>query len=299
MTPGIGEARCAECGQVFSADQLTTIAGRFICGACKPAAAQKLQDGVVTFGQTVDPEELGRMVEEKRRDYNLSIGSLIGRAWELVKGNFWPCIGITLLCYLIMVGSSQIPLIGLAANFLVQPQIFAGLMWYFLKQYRGEEAVLNDVFEGFRRGYGQQAIYMLIVYGIVLACIIPVGIFAALAVIVTHGAHSADAVHSLLFYPLILVLIVVMWYLMLRWVFVPLLILDKGLTATVAMKLSSRVARMHFWKILGLLVVVGLLSMASLLAFLVGFFVMLPVAFATITRLYEDFFGEHDTRPRA
>ncbi len=290
-----GTIRCAECGLSFPQDQLISLGGRSVCGACKPVAVQKFQEGVVSFGQTVDPEELWKTIQQ--RGYNFSIGSILSRSWNLVKGNLWPSIGVTLLCYLILVGSQQIPLLGLVAIFLVQPQIMAGLNWYFLKQFRGETATLNDGFEGFRRGFGQQALYMLIVFaiifGAVFACAIPAAI--AIPIIVSAAEKAGGDVPWIPITLIILVLtpiILAIWYFIICWFFAPLLILDKGLKATAAMKLSRRVVQMRFWKILLLFLVIGLLCLAGLLALVVGVIFALPIAFAALSRLYEDAFGE-------
>ena len=284
--PGTATA-CAECGQTFPPEQLITLAGRSICATCKPVAVQKLQEGVVGFGQTADSEELWRMVQQ--RGINFTIGSILERSWKLVKGNFWPCVGVTLLSYLILMGSGQIPFVGLVAVFLVQPQIIAGLYWYFLKQFRGEKATLNDAFEGFRRGFGQQALYMLIVFGIIMACVLPLAIGAALAIPLMKGDSSQVGIFVLGGLGLVFALIIT--FFTLSWVFAPILILDKGMKATAAMKLSRRAVGLRSWKIVGLFLVIGLLCFASLLVFVVGIVVMLPVAFAMITLLYEDIFG--------
>lgn len=295
-----GTARCAECGQSFPPDQLISLGGRTICGGCKPVAVQKLQEGAVNFGQTVDPEVLWQQI--RQRGYDFTIGSTISRSWKLVTGNLWPCIGVTLLCYLIMVGAQQIPILGLFAMFLVQPQIMAGLNWYFLKQFRGQPATLNDGFEGFRRGYGQQAIYMLIVFAIIFGAIFLCAIPAAIIIPIMASAAEksgdgiswiAIAVMFVIFTPIILAI----WYFMICWFFTPLLILDKGLKATAAMKLSRRVVQLHFWKIVLLFIVIGLMCLVSLLALIVGIIFMLPIAFAALSRLYEDAFGED--RPAA
>lgn len=284
---------CAECGQTFPPEQLITLAGRSICSACKPVAVQKFQEGVVSFSQTADAEELWRTIQ--MRGYDFTIGSVLSRSWKLITGNFWPCVGITLLCYIIMMGANQIPFLGLLAVFLVQPQIMAGLSWYFLKQFRGESATLNDAFAGFRRGFGQQALYMVIVFaliiGVIMICAVPLA-FAIPAL--TSSLKSGGDSSGLLITVIVVfgcALVLAIWYFMLSWIFTSLLILDKGLTAIAAMKLSWRVSHMHLWKILGLCIVIGVLSALSLLALIVGVFVMLPVAFASITRLYEDAFG--------
>lgn len=298
VAPAPGVTRCTECGQMFPPEQVITLAGRPVCAACKPVAVQKLQEGVVGFGPAADAGELWKRVET--RGYDFTIGSVLSRTWNLVKGNFWPCVGVTLLCYLVLMGSQQIPFLGLLAVFLVQPQIMAGLNWYFLKQFRGEPATLNDGFEGFRRGYGQQAIYMLIMMGIILGFVAVCGILAALVIPVLSGALTEEQKSI----GLVLFLVVVgipfllgMWYLMICWIFSSLLILDKGLKATAAMKLSRRVVKLRFWKTVGLFFVIGLLSMVSLLVFCVGILVMLPIAFGSVSRLYEDIFGDQNASP--
>lgn len=73
------------------------------------------------------------------------------------------------------------------------------------------------------------------------------------------------------------------------------LILDKGLNALPALKLSRRVIRLRFWKVFGLFFVLGLLAIAGMFALCIGFLVVIPVAFAVIARLYEDAFGEPDS----
>ncbi len=295
-TPVPGEARCAECGQPFPPDQLISLAGRSICGSCKPLAVQKFQEGVVSFGRTMDAEELWKMVEQ--RGYDFTIGSVLSRTWDLVKGNFWPSVGVTLLCYLILVGSQQIPFLGLLAVFLVQPQIMAGLNWYFLKQFRGEPATLNDSFEGFRRGYGQQALYMLIVTGIMLGAIAACAIPLAIVIPAISSASSEGGNTSGIFVAILIVVLVpivlAIWYFMFCWLFTPILILDRGLKAMEAMKLSRRVVRLRFWKLLGLFLVVGLMCMVSVLLICVGLLVMLPIAFGVLSRIYEDIFGERE-----
>lgn len=286
-----GQSQCAECGQEFAPDKLVQIGGRTVCAGCKPVAVQKLQEGVVSFGASVTMEELWQRVQQ--RGFDFQAGAMISESWKLVKGNLWPCIGVTLLCYLIMVGAGQIPLLGLLAAFFVQTQIMSGLNYYFLKQFRGEEANLNDAFTGFRRGFWQQALYMVIVMGVFIVLMLAMMIPAFVIAFATSGGKSPNEG------PFVIALVIAMipfalavWYLMLSWIFAPLLIVDKGLKAVEAMKLSWRVVRLRFWKLLGLFFLVGLLCMAGFLALIVGAIFVLPLAFATISRAYEEAFGE-------
>jgi hypothetical protein len=263
----------------------STVAAQFSSGAEVEPAGVPVIPAMMRHEQISDPHELARRIDE--HGYDFTIGSIIGRAWELVKGNLWPCIGVTLLGYLIIGGSQNIPFIGLLAVFLVQPQMQAGLYWYFLKQFRSGQAELNDSFDGFRRGFGQQAVYMLIVCGIMLAVLLPAGMLAALG---GHASHGS-AVIKILLGAIILIAGLIAWYFMVCWVFVPLLILDKGLKATEAMRLSRHAVHVRFWKIFGLMLVLGIFSVAGLMALIVGVFFVAPVLIASMTRLYEDIFG--------
>lgn len=292
LAPTGSPATCVECGQTFPPEQLITLAGRRVCAACKPLAVQKLQEGVVSFGQPVDAEELWQTIQQ--RGFNFTIGSVISLSWKLLLGNFWPCLGVTLLCNLIMMGANQIPFLGVLALFLVQPQMMAGLSWYFLKQFRGEGATLNDAFAGFRRGYGQQALYMLIVFGIVIGFVLVCGIPLAIIIPALSSAAKAGSSQAWMAVPIITITLAAFffWYLMLCWIFTSILILDKGLTAPAAMKLSRRVVHLRIWKILGFCFVIGLLFLLGFLALIVGLLFMLPLVCASFTRLYEDAFGK-------
>lgn len=288
-----GLVRCAECGQGFPPEQVINLAGRMVCGSCKPAAVQKLQEGVVSFGAPVDAEELWARIQQ--RGFEFTISSVISRAWELVKGNFWPAVGVTLLCYLIIMGASQIPFLNMLSGILVQTQIMAGLNWYFLKHIRGEGATLNDSFAGFRRGYWQQALYGLILMGIGLGVLLAVAIPVGGIVVGSRALNSEGGMVwvTLLAFAAFIPVMLVMWYFFVCWIFTPLLIVDKGMPATVAMKLSRRVVRLQFWKLVGLFFLTGLMMMGGLLAFIIGAVFVAPLLFAIFSQVYEDAFGEN------
>jgi len=288
---GTGLLQCAECGQPFPPEQLISLAGRTVCASCKPVAIQKFQEGVVSFGSPVDAEALWQKVQQ--RGFDFTISSVLSRTWEMWKGNFWPCLGVTLLGYLIIAAPQQIPFIGLLAIALVQPQMMAGLYWYFVRQFRGETASINDSFTGFRRGYGQQAIYMLIFFAICLGVIIVAAIPIAIAVpLVSGGSGGASAIGITLISFAVLAAVAAIWYFFTCWIFAPILILEKGIKATAAMKLSRRVVSLRFWKVFLLSVVLCLISFLGLLVLFIGVFLVMPFFFASVARLYEDAFGD-------
>ena len=284
-----GNVACAECGQLFPPDQLVLLAGRSVCATCKPVAVQKLQEGAVTFGEATDPEELWQKV--KSRGFTCDIGSIFSRTWALLIGNFWPSVGVTLLGYLVILAANSIPLVNYLGMFLVQPQMMAGMYYYFLKQFRGEPTTLNDSFAGFRVGYGGQALYMLIVFAVTLVLIMVIAIPAAILVPLINSATKSDAATAVAVCVILIPMVLVIWYIFLCWLFTPLLILDKGLKVLPAMKLSRRVVHLQFWKIFALFLVFLLLGVAGVVTLCLGFVVVLPLCFGMIARLYEDAFG--------
>ena len=47
----VGSRSCAQCGRPFPPDELAAFGSVLVCGACKPAYAQKLREGVLTTGR--------------------------------------------------------------------------------------------------------------------------------------------------------------------------------------------------------------------------------------------------------
>ncbi|MFN2516474.1 MAG: hypothetical protein ABR556_09690, partial [Pyrinomonadaceae bacterium] len=64
-----------------------------------------------------------------------------------------------------------------------------------------------------------------------------------------------------------------------------------------AVKLSMKAAMANFWRLLGLLLMSGLLSFAGVLLCYVGIFLVLPISFAAIAVAYEQVFGLGEVQP--
>ncbi len=219
------------------------------------------------------------------RDYSLDIGYCISRSWDLVKRNFWPIVGISLLIMIISAVINQI--IGLASGPVVRGMILqrhitpggifivlgtsllsspvytllmAGLFKYYLKLMRAEGATIADAFAGFSPIAGQ-----LILLGLVngflttlgyLFCIIP-GI-----------------------------------YLTVSWIFALPLVIDRSLPFWDAMELSRKMVAKHWFIVFAFLLVVALLAACGVLACCVGVFVTMPIASVAVMYAYEDIFGQ-------
>jgi hypothetical protein len=221
-------------------------------------------------------------------DYELDIGNCLSRGWELVKANFWPTIGVTALVVIIIGAINQ--LVGLVMrpamnSMIVQHQVTAGaifvvvlasvasapiytiftagLMKYFLKLIRGEEAQIGDAFSGFGPSIGQLILLslvqmILVLLGCVL-CLIP-GIYLSVA-----------------------------------WYFAMPLIIDRRMNFWDAMELSRKMVNKHWFIVFAFLVVYGLLVIAGVIACCVGIFVTMPIGFAALMYAYETIFSRSQT----
>lgn len=218
------------------------------------------------------------------RDYELDIGSCIARAWDLVKQNFWPVVGISLLILVITVAINQV--IGLVSgpvfkNMVLQHRLSpggvsiiigtsmlgspiytlltAGLFKYYLKLIRAEGPTIADAFAGFSPIAGQ-----LILLGLVNGLLTSIGYVLC---------------------------IIPGLYLTVSWIFSLPLVIDRKLPFWDAMELSRRVVGKHWFITFAFVLVIGLLAACGLIACCVGVFVTTPIASVALLYAYEETFG--------
>jgi len=190
------------------------------------------------------------------RDYDLKIGSCIGRGWELLKRHFWLTVGATFLIHLIVGVVGGIPLLGWALNGV----FIGGLDWMFLKLVRGQKAELGDCFASF-----DLAFMPLALYGLVSAALIMLGLILC----ILPGIYLA-----------------ICWVL-----FTPLIILDKRLDFWAAMEVARKVVSKHWWQLFGFALLCVLVVICGSLICGVGVFIAMPIVRAAIVYAYDDIFG--------
>jgi hypothetical protein len=193
--------------------------------------------------------------EYLRRGTVIDIGSAISRGWALVRDNMGVLIGATVLGWLITIGLAFVPVVGWVVGIV----LMGGLDYMFLRRIRGEVVQVGDVFAGFNIAFLHLALaglvkWLLTSLGLVL-CILP-GIYLAVG-----------------------------------YVFALPLVIDKKMEFWPAMEVSRQVVQRHWWSILGLLIVLGLIAFAGFLACCVGALFTIPVASASFMYVYEDLFG--------
>jgi predicted Ser/Thr protein kinase len=207
------------------------------------------------------------------KDYTLNIRSCVRRGWKLLKGEFWPFVGITALFMALLAFASSMggavvrhgpagdnsSEISSAVAMLVWGPLMGGLMFYFLKKLRCEPATVETAFCGF----SAERFLHLFLAGFVTSLLTGLGFFLVLPGI----------------------------YLTIAWMFTLPLVMDKRLDFWSAMELSRKVVTKHWFKFLGFGIVLLLLTFAGVLMLVVGLFVMSPLILASLMHAYEDVFG--------
>lgn len=205
------------------------------------------------------------------QDYRISIRSCVRRGWGLVRGNFWPLVGISALIWVLLaIAHSAGVLItsghdrtnggGSVLGLLVSGPLIGGLYFFFLQKLRGQPVAVETAFAGFSSRFlhlflGSFVSFLLT--GLGFLCLILPGI-----------------------------------YLWVAWTFTLPLIIDKRLEFWSAMELSRKVVGRHWWKLFALVLVLALLHVVGFFAFCVGILVAAPIATASLMYAYEDIFGQ-------
>jgi hypothetical protein len=217
-------------------------------------------------------------------DYDLGITLCISRAWDLVKNNFWPAVGVTLLVMAVIFAFSQVTSlltrptmdemirlhhISLNGVFIigwtsilgapVYTVLMAGLYEYFLKLIRAECPTVRDAFSGFGPSLGQ-----LVFLGLVQGIVVLLG-------------------YALCFIPGL--------YLNVAWFFAMPLVIDKRMDCWSALELSRKTVNKHWFVVFGFLIVYGLLAMSGVIACCLGIFVTMPIGIAALMYGYERVFS--------
>jgi Membrane domain of glycerophosphoryl diester phosphodiesterase/GYF domain 2 len=247
-----------------------------------------------------------------QRDYELDLGGCISQGWNLVKGHMSPLF-VAALLYLLIEGAvgglAGLPFIGpifSIANFVCSGPLMGGLFYLFIRVNRSEPAEIGELFSGFRRAFGQLFLGVFVPGLVVGLCMIPFVIVLIIKLVPLagqlqhfHAGQTPDpetvaAIKSIFFaaLPVALVCALPATYLSVCWKFTLPLIVDRQMDFGAAMKLSWKKVNQHWWQVFGLIILIGLLNVAGLLACCVGILFTLPVGFAALMIAYETIFGE-------
>lgn len=211
--------------------------------------------------------------------------------WELIKNQYWLFVGMTLVAVLI---GSAVPII------LIGPMM-CGLNLAFFKTRRGEPVEFGTLFKGF--DYFGQSLIAAVLHALpIIVVVVPAYILFYVSMIVSIAAQGNSsepnpaplfgvmAVFGLFWVVVMIVIIVIS----IGFIFAYPLIVDRKLKAIDAIKLSFRAGLANFWRLLGMMLLTGLMTSVGVLACYVGAFLVMPLSYAAIAKAYEQVFGLSD-----
>jgi hypothetical protein len=277
------------------------------------------------------PPSLAGSTDWLERDYELDIGDCMSRGWKLFKENMGTFLG-ALIVVMLLAGIcafiiNAVLMLLVPKTILVSPVLrqffnialqagialvtapfFGGLYYIFIQRMRGGPADVGDIFIGFKKMFSQLFLGNFAVSFFVGLCLVPFNIAytAKIAPITERMQHASptdiqgiapemlQAFFSTL--PILLVCMIPVTYLTVNWMFTLPLIIDKQMKFWPAMKASWKKVHQHWWLMLGLVVVIGLLNLAGVCACCVGVLFTAPISTAATMYAYETIFGESQTR---
>jgi hypothetical protein len=213
--------------------------------------------------------------------------------WDLIKNQYWLFVGMTVVGILI---GSAVPL-----GILLGPMM-CGLYLTFFKARRREPIEFAMLFKGFDF-FGPSLVATLLHIIPIIAIVLPayllfyVSMFVSMAAAQGSGGDPNPAAFlgvmaGFGFFWIVVLIVVVI--ISIGFTFAYPLIVDRKLQGFDAVKLSFRAALANFWRLLGMMLLTSLMSIAGVLACYVGMFLVMPIAYAAIAKAYEQVFGLYD-----
>lgn len=200
--------------------------------------------------------------------------SCFRRSWLLVASDFAVLGGWTLLSAIVIIALSLVPgaggVVAMPVNYLLQASVYA----LFLARMRGQRPSFKDIGLIIRLSAVQ-----IILAGLAQALI-------ASPVLLTSRLQNNPGLLAAL-----IVLLLPCLYLLVGYVFVLPLIVDKQLSAWRAMELSRKTVHRVWLSVFGLLMAAGMLIFVSAIALGFGLVLTLPLCTGALTYAYDDLFN--------
>jgi hypothetical protein len=216
----------------------------------------------------------------------------IKAGWNLIRSQYWLFVGMIVVGVII---GSVVPL-----GILMGPMM-CGIYLTLFQTRRGQPIEFGMLFKGFDY-FGDAVIATLLHLVPILLIFVPSYIlfYVGLFIIMPRNGELNPGT-MLGFFGLFgifwLVIMVIMIVLSVVFTFAYPLIVDRRMSGLNAVKLSIRAAFANFWRLLGMLLLTGLMTFGGVLFCYVGAFLVMPISFAAIAMAYEQVFGLGDVKP--
>lgn len=211
----------------------------------------------------------------------------IKEGYALIKDKYWFFVGMTAVAVLI----------GNAVPFgILMGPMMCGIYLALFKTRQGEPIEFGVLFKGFD-SFGDSVVATLLHMIPIAVIIVPAYIIFYIGLILTTqrggGEPDPSAVFTLVafFFVFWLVAMVIIMIMSVVFTFAYPLIIDRKLSGINAVKLSIRAGLANFWRLLGLLLLNGLMAFGGVILCYVGVFLVLPISFAALAIAYERVFG--------
>lgn len=235
----------------------------------------------------------GYVATPQFRSKAVSPGECLKAGWNLVKGQYWLFFGICAIGLLI---GSLVPL-----GILMGPMM-CGIYLSFFKLKRGQPVELNDLFKGF--DYFVHSLVATMIHMIpVMVIFVPTYIvfYISMFAMMAQQGDRPDPSVLLGFFGIFavvwIVIIIVLLALSVVFTFAYPLIVDRKLSGVDAVKLSIKAGLANFWRVLGLLLLNGLIGLLGVMACYVGIFFIFPITMGALATAYEQVFGLSEEQP--
>ncbi len=247
------------------------------------------------------------------RDLTTPVGEIGRQSWAWLVREPWPLLGVGVLGLVLTVGgwlaglglSLLLPLVGGLLGFLLLTPLHTGFLLLLVERFRGHPLRLTTLFRAFGPRYGQLMAGQVLQTTVYAAVGLPalLGLAAMLAVVVVLQQDPLAlpgwvALSVVLVGAVVgLVGICAYFYLVVAWLYAPLLILDKGLDFWPALQLSRRVAYRHPWSFSWFLLVATTLMLLGVLLLGIGLIFTVTLGLLMLVVGYERLYGGLQANP--
>ncbi|MBL67738.1 MAG: hypothetical protein CMO74_04675 [Verrucomicrobiales bacterium] len=228
-----------------------------------------------------------------------SIGGCVSDGFDSFKTNIGGCVVFALVSMIILAIAGFIP--GL--NIFILGPLIGGFHLFFIRQIRGEVCGFGDLFQGFSRNY-----LHLLLLPIAIGIISLVAMLPGILTIVLGATGFVEGLWDALkqanetkgLAPLftlikasfgvvmagIFLMVVGNAFVMTRFSFAFWLVVDKRMSFSDAMGVSSNKVSGQFWKVFGLVFVAQLIGGLGQIAFGIGVLFTLPICWCAMAAMY-------------
>lgn len=214
----------------------------------------------------------------------------IKAGWEVVKPQYWLYVAMAFIAFAI----------GQAVPVLLMGPMLCGFYVCLFASRRREPIEFGTLFKGFDF-FAPSVVAMLLQTIPIAAVIIPsyilfyVSLFVAASQAETQGMAALFGVFFTFFIVLVVIFVVV-FIISVGFTFAFPLIVDRRLGGLDAVKLSFKAGFANFWRLLGMMLLTGIMASVGMAFCIVGMFLVLPITYASIAAAYEQVFGLNDPR---